>query len=306
MVHRMTTLLSRLEEAGFQARAVPIAHLEDLRREIEGWREKGLIGEEFWRGWLIGFRFAAPDTLPAARSIVIAANPQPQVRVTFHWGGRARQAMVPPTYNGRVPDRKVQEALAAEGCAAVRAALPLKLLAVRCGLGRYGRNNVCYVPGLGSFHRPVAFFTELPVEEDPWREPAMLARCRDCTACLRHCPTGAITAERFLIHGERCLTSHNERPAAFANWIDPSWHHCLIGCFRCQQVCPENKDHLGWIEAGPEFLEEETALILQGASADQLPAGARAKLEALDLLGTLEVLPRNLAALLQLGEERDG
>jgi epoxyqueuosine reductase len=36
--------------------------------------------------------------------------------------------------------------------------LPLKSLAVRSGLAAYGRNNVCYVPGMGSFLELVGLY----------------------------------------------------------------------------------------------------------------------------------------------------
>ena len=305
----MSRVLQRLEEAGLRARVVSTARLEDLRQGIEGWRSQGLLDESLYDENLAGFRFSPPESLPGARSLVVVANPQPQVQVTFHWQGRAHALLVPPTYVGRAPDRKVQQALdpalGKEGCRAVKTELPKKLLAARSGLGEYGRNNICYVPGYGSFHRLTVYYSDLPCQEDGWREPQMMARCRDCLACVRRCPTGAISVERFLVHAERCLTFHNERSAPFPAWIDPSWHHCLVGCLRCQQVCPENKPHLGWIENGPGFSEEETAAILQGTAAE-LPAGTRAKLEALDLAEYLGILSRNLAAALQLSEGRDG
>lgn len=51
-------------------------------------------------------------------------------------------------------------------------------------------------------------------------------------ACLIECPTGAIGKDRFLLHAERRLVFHNERPAGvpFPDWIDPAWHNALFGC----------------------------------------------------------------------------
>jgi epoxyqueuosine reductase len=76
--------------------------------------------------------------------------------------------------------------------------------------------------------------------------------------------------------------------------MNPSWHNCLIGCLHCQKVCPENQDFLQWVEGKEKFSEEETILLLGGASRDQLPATTTFKLERLDLIESLEVLPRNL------------
>ena len=41
-----------------------------------------------------------------------------------------------------------------------RAILPMKLLAVRSGLAKYGKNNICYINGIGSFTRLEAFYTD--------------------------------------------------------------------------------------------------------------------------------------------------
>jgi epoxyqueuosine reductase len=67
----------------------------------------------------------------------------------------------------------------------------------------------------------------------------------------------------------------------------------------CQQVCPENKKFLRWIEDGPEFSEEETGLILQGIPFEKLPASAKDKWKWLGLSEDFDVFPRNLRALLR-------
>ncbi len=180
-----------------------------------------------------------------------------------------------------------------------QALIPEKLLAVRSGLGYYGRNNICYVDGMGSFHQPVVFFTDLPCEETNWRESKLMERCNNCSACIRNCPTGAITTERILLHAERCITLYNERPGAFPDWIDPKWHNCILGCLRCQDACPENKAVLGWVEEKGEFSEEETVLILQEKEFARLPSSTLRKLEQLELPEYYRnLLPRNLAVLL--------
>lgn len=122
--------------------------------------------------------------------------------------------------------------------------------------------------------------------------------CEKCSACLWSCPTGAITPHHFLLRAERCITFHNERRGDFPDWIDPEWHHCIVGCLHCQTVCPENRDFLGWIEKKEEFSQEETELLLEGKQLDRLPSSVIRKLERLELIEYLDVLPRNLGALL--------
>jgi epoxyqueuosine reductase len=299
-------LLKALEEQGYLGRVVPVQHVKDLREDIEGRHRSGAFDEAFYRERLTGFAFGPPESLPGASSLIVVAVRQPQIRFTFTWNRRHIPVIVPPTYlHWQQTDRQIEETLAAllepEGYHVAPALLPKKLLAVRSGLAEYGRNNITYVPRLGSFHRLAVFYSDLPreEEEDDWREPVMMAPCETCRACLRRCPSGAITEERFLLRAERCIVFHNEQPGEvpFPSWMDSSWHNCLVGCMLCQSICPADKDVLGWIEDGAEFSSRETAGLVAGASLDELPAETVRKLDEHDLGDLLDVLPRNLSAL---------
>ncbi len=299
-------LLAPLEQLGFGVRVVSIGRLKDLQEEFEVRHRKHQFEEGFYRERLGGFTFRPPETLPKARSLIVVAVRQPQMRFTFTRNGKPVQTIVPPTYlHWQRTDRKVADALEkilnSKGHRQTPAALPKKLLAVRSGLAAYGRNNITYFPGMGSFHRLVAFFSDLPCLEDDWQESTMMERCQSCSACVQGCPSGAITAERFLLRAERCIVLHNEEPGdmPFPAWLDPSWHNCLVGCLHCQKVCPENKDCLEWIEEGAQFTSEETDLLLQGVSLEHLPAVTVTKLERSDLVDLMDVIPRNLKALLE-------
>ncbi len=293
-------VLEALEEKGWRARIVPIEHLDELRDAIEGRHERGLFEETVYRELLTGFRFARPEALPDTRSILIIAVPVARSRVVFHRNGASLPATVPPTYvayssrTRRVLD-EAAAVLAREGHALADAALPLKTLAVRSGLAEYGRSNIVFVRVMGSFLQLVGAFTDLPCAGDSWREPRKLERCERCVACLERCPGGAITRERFLLHVERCLTYHNERLADFPNWIDPSSHHCLVGCMRCQEVCPENRPVLDRVEDRGEFSESETEMILNRVPLDRLPEETVARLRGLELNEPYPGLCRNLS-----------
>jgi epoxyqueuosine reductase len=296
-------LVDAIGKWSWKGEIVPIGHLDDLREAIRGRYRQGFFDEKFYQEQLSFFSFDLPTDLPDARSIIIVAVPTPQMRVTFNWGNQPVPVVIPPTYVSYT--RRTEETRAAlagwlkeHGYTLSEADLPLKTLAVCSGLAEYGRGNICFVPGMGSFLQLVGAYSDLLPDGDPWGEPKLLDRCQNCRACERNCPTGAITPERFLIRAECCLTYHNEATGEFTDWIDPSWHHCLVGCMRCQSICPENKTVTNWFEDRAEFSEEETDLLYRQVPFDQLLPAMAAKLKSLEINEDYRGLCRNLAAIL--------
>ncbi len=294
------TLSEELAKRGYQGKIISSDHIHDLQAEIESQYHQGLFDEEFYTAELAGFDFKIADRLAGSKSLIIVAAPQPQVRVTFNRQGESYHCIIPATYSYET-DRQIQDLLEHQlkpaGFQVKKANLPWKLLAVHSGLAQYGKNNITYVNGMGSYHRLVAFISDLPGAEDHWQAPRVLERCENCKACMKACPTGAITADRFLLKAERCLTFHNERRGEFPQWIKPSWHNCLVGCLYCQKACPVNKDIPKSIEEGPVFSENETAVILLGTPKNEVPRNVIQKLKNLDMIEYLPVLGRNLRAL---------
>ena len=189
---------------GYQARVVPIRRLHDLHHAIERGRKQDLFDEEFYQERLTGFVFTPPEDMPEAQSLIIVAFRDPQVRFYFNRRGARIPAIVPPTYlhwQGKdwQAGRLLSGLLGAESHRVVPAIVPKKLLAVCSGLAAYGKNNITYIEGMGSFHRLAAFCSDLQCEQDEWREPKMMEHCERCVGCLRGCPTGAIRPERFLL-----------------------------------------------------------------------------------------------------------
>lgn len=298
-------LIHGLEERGYKGAVVPIQRLNDLQREIDRCYTEGLLDEEFYQESLRLFLFAPPDSLPQPSSLIVVAVPRPQFRIVFSWRNKRFPVLVPSYYlRWRETERQLEEALRQlvlpSGHRFARATLPIKILAVSSGLGTYGRNNICYVPGMGSFHRLWAFYSDMVCRSDSWQDARLLQACEECSACLRRCPTGAIAQERVLLRAERCITFHNERSGdiPFPRWMDPCWHNALIGCSHCQTVCPINRDFTARIEPGEEFSEEETALLLEGSPTEELLPATLKKLQRMDLVDWYDLLPRNLSALL--------
>ena len=303
-------IFSRFEERGYKSRIVSIRHVGDLKEGIEKPHKKRLLDAELYEDYLTEFDFSPPETLQEATSLIVVAIPEPQFQITFTWDGKVFSLMVPPVYlHGKEIIKSIKnllgEILSQAGYHVVGAKLPVKFLAVRSGLAQYGRNNITYVRGMGSFYRLAAFFSDFPCEEDSWQEVQMMEACEDCSVCRLSCPTGAITSERFLLHAERCITYFNEKIGdhQFPEWVDPSWHDCLVGCLRCQRACPQNKKVPQWVEKGPEFTHEETVSFVQKIPLDRLPSATVKKLEQFDLVPLLDIFPRNLSVF--LNEEKN-
>ena len=293
-------LSEELAQRGYRSKIISSDHIHDLQANIEDQYRQGLFDDEFYTEELAGFDFKIADDLAGSKSLIIVAAPQPHVRVAFNRQGETIHCVIPATYSYET-DRQIQDLLEDQlkpaGFRVKKANLPWKLLAVSSGLAQYGKNNITYVDGMGSYHRLVAYISDLPGAQDHWQAPQMLERCENCKACMNACPTGAITADRFLLNAARCLTFHNERKEEFPRWIKSSWHNCLVGCLYCQKACPVNKDVPMSIKEGPVFSEKETALVLQGAPKNEFPQNAVQKFESLDMICYLPVLGRNLNAL---------
>jgi epoxyqueuosine reductase len=281
---------------------LPIEHIAQLKHEIEERLSQKEIDAGLYEKRLSHFRFDVARSLPRACSIIITAAPQPQRKVTFHFNGQAYSVVIPPTYYQDTDNpigEILQNILSSSGCQLHPVVLPAKLLAVRSGMAEYGKNNIAYVEGMGSFLRFKAFLSDMPPGRSDWLEPRVMNECDNCKACLKACLTRAIVPDRFLIHAERCITFLNESTDEFPEWLDPAWHNSLIGCMKCQVVCPVNKRFIKWVEQGEDFTEAETELILNGVLLDRLPPETVHKLNRSYMAEYLDVLPRNLRALMR-------
>jgi epoxyqueuosine reductase len=260
-----------------------------------------MVSETLSRGW--HFYLDGNEKLPEAKTILVIAMPQFITRVTFRKQGKVFAASIPPGYLTRADESRAEKilknVLENNGNKIVRARLALKTLAVRSGLAKYGRDNISYVPGMGSFLRLIAFYTDYPCEGDNWQEASMMKACEYCALCRETCPTRCIPSDRFLIHAENCVTYFNEEETDFPHWLKPGAHNMLIGCMKCQAVCPVNKPYLDKIEDGPDFSEEETELILNKAQVEKLSPETRMKLDRMVEDGIYPVMGRNLRMLIE-------
>ncbi len=301
--HIHTAIRNQLNRKRAKYRLVSIEHLSEVQNEMEKHRRRGEIKEHLYQDYLNDFQFNFENHFPNAKSIFIVAIPEPQMSFMLVRKQGTTKVIVPPTYiehkiAAEEVSRKINAVLNPYGFRCEQAFIPLKMLATHSGLAKYGKNNIAYLEEMGSFLGLAAYYSDLPVVEEDWEEPQMMSACQNCQACLKSCPTGAIDADSFLIHAEKCLTFFNENIATFPTWIKPHWHNCLVGCMRCQFNCPQNRHVKNWIKEKGTFTSSEVdRLLIIKNSADLHPLFID-KLEANELEPYLNVLGRNINALL--------
>ncbi len=301
------SLKIEIGKQGDRAAIVPVHRLQNIRQDVAEVKCREDLNR-FQRFILDDlYSLDLPECDFAIQSILVVATPSPAaIEVTFTRNGKRIPEILPTSYvdKEKSPSR-IETYLKAflhpigyHVCCAPQ--LPRKLIAVRSGLGMYGRNNICYVEGMGSFLNLNLFFSDIPCTEDQWQDIRHMEICHTCQACLHICPTAAILPTRFLIDNERCLTYFNESGGEwdFPGWIDPLSHHTLYGCMRCQTACPMNTPYLHTRMEPLEFTEEETALLIEGKPFEIFPESLKQKVRALEMMEYLSVVPRNLQVLL--------
>lgn len=296
-------LRTALEAGGFRYRLVPVSVAESLHQTIGELHHQGLLTKQVYERYMDYWDFSPPDEVPQPRTVIAVAWPSPAVKVRFHLDSGPLEAVIPPTYissEGRALCLEIaRSVLGPAGYKVGWALLPVKLLAVRSGLAQYGRNNLAYVTGWGSYVRLGALCTDadLGAVEHKTKASMLMSCCPPCRNCHHVCPTGCIPHDGTVIDADHCLSNVNENEGDWPEWVPARAHNSLVGCMRCQEACPADRYYVESEDVVAEFDEAETKIILENRPADELPEDLRAKLESLDLEGYSQVLGRNLLAL---------
>ena len=321
------------EARGYGIAVAGAGIVDVVKKKLDERRASQMIDPGFFAESLGFFRFLEGIAIPGPLSVVLVAVPRPIHVLPVSFGGRTVDTLIPPTYvryravfDDVLADMKANALPRDAAAEALKA--PLKSLAVHMGLVAYGRNNVTYRPGLGSGHQLCGYAVGISpgssqrVAPGAGRE-SMLERCRDCRACVKSCPTGAIHEDRFLISAERCYTFVSESRRPFPAWARLPKAVCLVGCMTCQQVCPENKGRLRVEPSGVDLTGEETEALLEagrrleagsGMAANEVsgrpasPAWTSAwrKIDRLGMTEDIGVMGRNLGLFLRRGGHSEG
>jgi epoxyqueuosine reductase len=298
--------------------------LEQVRCDIAERQRNREFDPVFYENALSkAFSYGPKGPVEEVKSVLLLAIPRPAHSLLFETEQGLLRAAVPPTYvsNESISNRCLQEirALVGPDYHFEEMGAPKKSVAARAGLISYGRNNITYTPQFGSYLQLAGFLTDFDPSEHggpppSFQEPRVMDRCENCHICRNACPSGAIAEDRFLLHAEMCLTFLNEYHVPWPAWLPRGAHNCIVGCMKCQQCCPANKDLLTTVELPETFTVEETRAILAEGEAwidgtvvrPPVPKTSRtgpvwdeirAKLERVGLPGMDDVIGRNLRVL---------
>jgi len=114
-----------------------------------------------------------------------------------------------------------------------------KALAVKAGLGWFGKNTLLIHRRFGTFILLSGILTtlEIPIPTVP---DLRLPKCGSCTKCLDICPTGALSSP-YILEASRCLSYHLiESKGSLPDEIKEKNPGYAFGCDLCQDVCPHN------------------------------------------------------------------
>jgi len=117
--------------------------------------------------------------------------------------------------------------------------IPLKLAAVRAGLGWQGKHSLLISKKYGTFLSLGGILTDANLEYNTTEEPN---RCHKCMECQKACPVEALQ-KPYVLTVKRCMSNllaDDPLPQAVVNAMENRIGDCEI----CQEACPWNRKHL--------------------------------------------------------------
>jgi epoxyqueuosine reductase len=296
----------------YKYRTLPISRFPELQAEYDKARNNSQLGRnKLYLDQLVSLNFKVPAEFPNAKSVVVVAAYSKNMYSNFWLDGKSYRIMIPFQYYNddlnvdklkaiiqkdviKTPGRRVLD---------ISSKVPLKLLAARSGLGRYARNSLVFVDGMGSYNMLYAFLTDHSFAENNWTDLQILDECNHCHACVRTCPTGCVSRWNYSTNIDKCLTLYNENPGEFPNYILGSMHHALMGCMQCKSPCPANEGIAELSGTLEDISEDETRKIMKGAPDEVLLRSLQKKLRQFRAAASKDqfpILKRNLSVLIRV------
>ncbi|MEA3358283.1 MAG: 4Fe-4S double cluster binding domain-containing protein [Thermodesulfobacteriota bacterium] len=186
-------------------------------------------------------------SLPDAKTIIVAGIYIGAVTLPNWenpWYGRTSRLYLSEFFLDVVkPLKPIVDLIKEEGCQAIvcedGSNLPLKLAAVRAGLGWQGKHSLLISKKYGTFLALGGIITNINLECNTQEEPN---RCRNCDKCQIACPLNALS-QPYTLNRKQCM-SNSLQNEVLPSRVKDVTENRIIDCEICQQACPWNKKHI--------------------------------------------------------------
>ena len=238
------------ESVGFDIVRITSAEpFTQYEKNVKNRASKGLIPSDVgdWEDLQIlqqpGFYSQPANTLTDAKSIIsLAVNYYLQGEKDASQLGNPCARIARSYWRCFYPDAseragKVAAYLRAHGIKVAEGHIvPDKLVAVRAGVGWYGKNGVVQTARFGSWIILRSLITNAKMEEDE----ELKNDCGTCEACIIACPTSAIVAP-YVVDVGRCVNYFSVRKGDIPENLRGLMGNHIACCDDCLEACPKNK-----------------------------------------------------------------
>jgi epoxyqueuosine reductase len=271
----------------YKYRTFSVEHIGEVKDWFDKLKGESRISEnKIFRSYIDNFVFNPEQIMPGAKSFVIISMPQKVLSLLVNYKNKKYEILIPSGYSddgvklADVKDRIMKDIIKDPSKKLFeKVKLPLKTLSVKSGLAEYGKNNITYVDGYGSYHQLIGFYTD-KVLDDNWGSLNLLRECKGCSICVEKCPTKCFRENNFVLDIGKCVTLYNELPDPIPDWIDSKSHNAIVGCVKCQWDCPANALANKRTERLAELTEEETEFLLNKGNDEKIKKDLLGKLSS--------------------------
>jgi len=131
------------------------------------------------------------------------------------------------------------QATVCEGSKKEGSILPLKLAAIRAGLGWQGKHSLLISKKYGTFLALGGIITNADLEHNTKEESN---RCHKCDKCQKACPLAALD-QTYILNVKKCM-SYLLMAENLSKKVQVAMENRIGDCEICQESCPWNKKHL--------------------------------------------------------------
>lgn len=290
---------TELDKSKTVYRIIEIDRISDIKEEVHNHQSEHLQLDNYNYYADTSYDFSILDN-SSVKSIFITATPSPFYILRIEGSIDLR---IPPIYGNRSKivneSKRITESLFTQfGYHTYSVYLPKKLIAVHCGLASYGNNGITYIKDFGSYFRLTMFASDYECsDKSVWNDISLMKSCQKCGKCIQICPVAALEKGSAWVNTNKCITRYNEQPGDFPEWIQGNYHNSLVGCSKCQEICPQNykKSKEIVISVSNEMINQ----IMDVNSYDELNQNTRELLNELSIERYFQVLKRNIKMLIE-------